>query len=58
MSKLVPGAINTEVVLTLPGGSQVHAVITSEAVRELALEEGRPATALIKASHVVLGVTE
>ena len=58
VSKLVPGAINTEVVLTLPGGSQVHAVITSEAVRELGLKEGSTATALIKASHVVLGVTE
>jgi len=31
-------------------------VITSEAVRELGLKEGSPATALIKASHVVLGV--
>jgi molybdate transport system regulatory protein len=56
VSKLVPGAVNTDVVLTLPGGSQVHAVITCEAVQELGLKEGSPATALIKASHVVLGV--
>ena len=56
VSKLVPGAVNTDVVLTLPGGSQVHAVITCEAVRELGLKEGSPTTALIKASHVVLGV--
>lgn len=56
VSKLVPGAVNTDVVLTLPGGSQVHAVITCEAVRELGLKEGGAATALIKASHVVLGV--
>ncbi len=54
--KLVPGVVNTDVVLSLPGGSQVHVVITSEAVRELGLKEGSPATALIKASHVVLGV--
>lgn len=56
VTRLVPGAVNTDVVLTLPGGSQVHAVITSEAVRELGLKEGGAATALIKASHVVLGV--
>ncbi|MGE5490827.1 MAG: TOBE domain-containing protein [Actinomycetota bacterium] len=50
------GAVNTEVGIELPGGTVVHAVITNEAVMELGLKEGVPATALIKASHVVLGV--
>ena len=34
----------------------VYAVVTNDAIKELDLREGAPATALIKASHVVLGV--
>lgn len=56
VSELRKGGVNTEVGITLPGGSVVHAVITNEAVLELGLKDGAPATALVKASHVVLGV--
>ena len=34
----------------------IHAVVTNEATLELSLREGVSATALIKASHVILGV--
>ena len=50
------GAVNSEVGITLVGGTTVFAVVTNEAVLELGLKEGIEATALIKASHVVLGV--
>lgn len=50
------GAINAEVAIELPGGTVVYAVITNQAVLELGLKPGAAATALIKASHVVLGV--
>ena len=50
------GAVNSDIGLKLTGGSLVHAVITNEAVMELGLKPGVPACALIKASHVVLGV--
>ncbi len=50
------GAVNTEVGIKLTGGTLVYAVITNEAVLELGLKIGAPASALIKASHVVLGV--
>jgi molybdate transport system regulatory protein len=56
VEKITRGAINTDVVLALAGGTQVHAVVTNEAVVELGLQEGSRATALIKACHVVLGV--
>lgn len=56
VSKLQKGAVNTDVAVTLPGGTVVHAVVTNEAVLELGLKEGSEAAALIKASHVVLGV--
>ncbi len=50
------GAVNTEVTIKLAGGTQVCAVVTNEAVLELGLKPGVPASALIKASHIVLGV--
>ena len=50
------GAVNSEVGITLAGGTPVFAVVTNEAVLELGLKEGVGATALIKASHVILGV--
>lgn len=52
------GAINSEVAIELPGGTLIHAVLTNEAVLELGLAPGVAASALIKASHVVLGVRQ
>jgi len=53
---LTKGAVNSEVAVRLPGGSVVSAVVTNEAVADLQLAAGKTATALIKASHVMLGV--
>jgi molybdate transport system regulatory protein len=56
VEKVVKGAVNSEVIIKLPGGTPVCAVITNEAVLELALKPGAPAAVLFKASHVILGV--
>jgi molybdate transport system regulatory protein len=56
VSTLQKGAVNTEVGITLAGGTVVYAVVTNEAVLELGLKIGADASALIKASHVILGV--
>lgn len=56
VSVLQKGAVNTEVGIRLPGGTTVYALVTNEAVLELGLREGCEASALIKASHVILGV--
>lgn len=48
------GAVNAEIVIELAGGKTVAAIITNESVRTLALKEGMRATALIKASHIIL----
>ena len=50
------GAVNSDVSIRLAGGALVHAVITNDALLELGLKPGVPACALIKASHVILGV--
>lgn len=52
------GAVNGEVVITLPGGTEVVAIITNESIRKLGLALGVAACALIKASNVILAVSE
>ncbi len=56
VSAIDKGAINSAVSLQLASGTMVEAVVTNEAVLELGLREGVIATALIKASHVILAV--
>jgi molybdate transport system regulatory protein len=51
-----PGAVNAEVVVELPGGQQVVAIVTNESCSGLGLKAGLAVTALVKASHVVIGV--
>ena len=53
---MIKGAVNGEVSIRLPGAGVVSAVVTNEAVSELQLASGKSATALIKASQVILGV--
>ncbi len=56
VARLLRGAVNSEVALELPSGALIHAVITNEAADDLDLKQGAAATALIKASHVIVGV--
>ncbi len=56
VARIDKGAVNSEVAIELPGGTTVYAVITNEAVLELGLKQGGAASALIKASNVILGV--
>lgn len=54
--RVQPGAVNTEVVLELPGGAAVAAIITNDSCEALDLAEGKTASAMFKASSVILGV--
>nr|WP_298794058.1 molybdopterin-binding protein [uncultured Acetobacter sp.] len=51
-----PGATTSHISLELPGGTVMMAAITNEAVADLDLKIGQQATALIKASDVMIGV--
>ncbi len=55
VARLVPGAVNTEVVIDLAGGSAVAAIITNESCAALGLAQGVTATAIFKASSVIVG---
>lgn len=52
------GAVNTEVVLQLAGGTELVVMITTGSEKKLDLKPGDAACALIKANLVILGVDE
>lgn len=56
VSRLHPGAVNSEVVIELPGGIGITAIVTNESVESLGLEVSVPAIAVFKASSVIVGV--
>jgi len=51
------GAVNAEVIIELPGGKTVTAIITNDSVQDMELKVGDKASALIKASHIILAVS-
>ena len=56
VSRITRGAVNSDVVIELPGGSTVSAIITNDSLDSLALAVGTPACAVFKAGSVILGV--
>ncbi len=56
IAKIIAGAVNAEVIVKLPGGQEIVAMVTLSSVKSLGLREGMDACAVIKASNVMLGV--
>jgi molybdate transport system regulatory protein len=54
VARIHVGAVNSEVIVGLPGGRVVAAIVTRDSVDTLGLAVGRPAGALFKASSVIL----
>ena len=57
VSEIKTGAVNSEVVIKIAGGSEVKAIVTNDAVSELGLSAGSAAGVLFKAGSVILGVS-
>lgn len=55
ISSITRGAVNAEVTIDLPSGSSIVSIITIGAVERLGLAEGMAASAIIKASSIILG---
>jgi molybdopterin-binding protein len=51
-----PGRLNTEVIIEIPGGLQVVAMISKESEETLQLKKGKTAYAIIKSSSVMVAV--
>jgi molybdate transport system regulatory protein len=58
VKRVIPGAVNAEVVVDIAGGKTLTAIVTQESARQLGLRKGSPVTALIKASSVILAVSD
>ena len=56
VKQVKPGVVNTEVVVELPGGSEIVSIITKESADRLGLAIGKEAYAIIKASNVMIGI--
>lgn len=56
VAKLSRGPVNSQVSLVLSGGSTLAAMVTNDAADDLGLKVGTEATAMFKASQVLLGV--
>jgi molybdopterin-binding protein len=50
------GEVNAEVIIELPGGAEIVAVITKSSVASLGLAVGGTAYAVIKATNVIVAV--
>lgn len=58
VSRIERGAVSSLVVLTLPGGERITASVTNEGVEALGLKVGAQATAVFKASAVMVATRE
>ena len=56
IKQIEPGAVNSEIILELPGGVEVVSIITNKSVKALGLSVGKEAYAVIKASSVMIAV--
>lgn len=56
VSRAVTGAVNSEIEITADSGAVIAAIVTNESAKRLGLVEGREASALVKASSVIVAV--
>jgi molybdate transport system regulatory protein len=56
VAEVKPGKVNCEVVIVVPGGLQVVAMISKESAEHLGLKKGKSAYAVIKASSVMVAI--
>lgn len=54
VKRLEHGAVNSEVTVELPGGLEIVSIITKDSAEKLGLTVGKEASAIIKASDVMV----
>lgn len=56
VKQMIPGAVNTEVVIEVTPGVEVVSVITKSSAENLALEVGKTVYAVVKSSDVMVAI--
>lgn len=56
IKKIIAGAVNSEVIVELPGGIEVVSIITKESVDGLNLAVGKDVYAVVKATNVMIAI--
>jgi len=56
VTQITPGAVNSEVVIALPDGTEIVSIITKSSAESLELVVGKEVYAVIKASNVMVAV--
>jgi molybdopterin-binding protein len=54
VKQVIPGAVNTEVIIELPGGTELVSIITKSSAERLRLSQGQEVYAVVKASDVMV----
>ena len=54
--KIKPGAVNTEVIIKIPGGTEIVSIITKTSAENLGLTIGKQVYAVVKASSVMVAI--
>ena len=56
VASVAKGAVNSEVVIKVTSGAEIIAIVTNDSVDRLGLTSGAAASAIFKASSVIVGV--
>jgi molybdopterin-binding protein len=56
VKKVIPGVVNSEVVIETTSGETIVSIITKESAESLELTEGKEVYAVVKASNVMVAV--
>ena len=54
VKRLVHGAVNSEVIIELPGRIEIVSIITKSSAKKLGLKMGKAVYAVVKASNVMI----
>jgi molybdopterin-binding protein len=55
VKQVTPGAVNSEIIVEITGGTDVVSIITKSSADRLGLAPGKQVYAIIKASNVMIG---
>lgn len=55
VKQITTGAVNSEVIVELPGGVEIVSIITKHSAEAMGLVEGKGVYAVVKASDVLIG---